>query len=198
MSTLDFFAKDPLEIDALARYLDSLTHAQRMNELCKLGAPDQARLFEAVQGFRPLALEHFVPQATPPLHEIIHGGSNSLPMFRRFEKRFCRPPEGKSSERLWGYNHQSTSFATGPGYFVCYAKGAGEVLIDYLQVPEGPPPAGWPKILPNSAGLSRFIYHQTQDTIRGVSAHVSVGRASRGGKPMDNWFVLSRMEGLHQ
>jgi hypothetical protein len=42
--------------------------------------------------------------------------------------------------------------------------------------------------------MSRYIYDRTQDTMRGVSKHVSVGRASRDGKLMENWFVLCRRE----
>jgi len=65
------------------------------------------------------------------------------------------------------------------------------VNIDYTRVP--PRGAeGWPAVLPNSARLSRFIYNGTQDRMRGVSAHVTIGRASRAGKDMDNWFVLVR------
>jgi hypothetical protein len=33
-----------------------------------------------------------------------------------------------------------------------------------------------------------------RDFLRGVSRHVSIGRATRGGKPLDNWFVLCRNE----
>ena len=56
-------------------------------------------------------------------------------------------------------------------------------------------PAGWPDIRLNSEGMSRFIYNGTSDTMRGVSKHVSVGRAARAGKWMANWFVLCRREG---
>ena len=43
-----------------------------------------------------------------------------------------------------------------------------------------------------SARLSRFVYYRTQDVLRGVSRHVTVGRATKGGKPMSAWFVLCR------
>jgi hypothetical protein len=92
---------------------------------------------------------------------------------------------------LWGYNEQTFKSFTGPGYFVAYNIDEGEVNIDYTRVP--PRGAeGWPAVLPNSARLSRFIYNGTQDRMRGVSAHVTIGRASRAGKDMDNWFVLVR------
>jgi hypothetical protein len=145
-----------------------------------------------VKGLVQLTLEHFVPHDAPPMKTVIHSGKNSIPVFSRFEKRFTRPAAG--SDRLWGYNQNPRTIqgVTGPGYFVCYAIDAGEVLIDYCEVPPGPEPEGWPSILPNSAGFSRFIYNRTKDTMRGVSKHVSIGRASRDGKAMDNWFVLCR------
>jgi hypothetical protein len=71
------------------------------------------------------------------------------------------------------------------------ASGA-EVVIDYCEVPARKP-AEWPPVLPNSARLSRFIYYRTRDYMRGVSQHVTIGRATRDGKPMDNWFVLCRI-----
>jgi hypothetical protein len=42
------------------------------------------------------------------------------------------------------------------------------------------------------ARLSRFIC-TGRDFMRGVSQHVTIGRATREGKPMDNWFVLCRI-----
>jgi hypothetical protein len=35
------------------------------------------------------------------------------------------------------------------------------------------------------------------DVMRGVSTHVSIGRARRGGKMSDNWFVLCREDPKH-
>jgi hypothetical protein len=188
-----FFGGDGVDLPALALHLDGLDDTARAAATCRLRAGQQARLFEAAQGFLPLTLEHFVPRGTPPLEQVIHAGRNSLAMFRRFEKRFCSPEAG--SARLWGYNENPRSITpvTGPGYFVCYAIEQGQALIDYTEVPPGKPDA-WPRILPNSAGLSRYIYNGTQDTMRGVSRHVSIGRAARAGVWMDNWFVLCRRE----
>ncbi len=190
-----FFAADDKSVDVarLAATLDGLADAERAAFTMKMTPRQQARLYEAAAGFRPLSLEHFVPRGVAPLEQVDHAGKNSIPIFSRFEKRFCLPVAG--SDRLWGYNFNPASIrpVTGPGYFVCYAIENGEVLIDYTQVPEGAPPAGWPAVRPNSAGLSRFIYHRTKDTMRGVSRHVSIGRAARDGKPLDNWFVLCRL-----
>ncbi|CAN5755975.1 hypothetical protein BH24BAC1_BH24BAC1_37880 [soil metagenome] len=123
------------------------------------------------------------------MEEVIHYGRNSLPVLSLFEKRFCRP-EARADE-LWGYNEHPIRSLTGPGYFVARQASDSEVIIDYAALPSDKPPS-WPKILPNSARLGRFVYYGLSDTLRGVSRHVTVGRAVREGKPVDNWFVLCR------
>jgi hypothetical protein len=196
-ATLESFFSDGVDLPGLVRYLDGLSDAARAAATASMTPRQQARLYEAAQGFRPITLEHFVPKGVAPLTQVIHAGKNSIPVVSRFEKRFCLPAQG--SDRLWGYNENPRAIkaATGPGYFVCYAIDAGQVLIDYGQVPTDKPPGkpdGWPPVRLNSAGFSRFIYNRTQDTMRGVSDHVSIGRAARDGKAMDNWFVLCRRE----
>ena len=42
------------------------------------------------------------------------------------------------------------------------------------------------------ARLGRFVYAGMIDIMRGVSTHVTIGRALKGGKFMDAWFVLCR------
>jgi hypothetical protein len=191
-----FFGGDQLDLAGLAWHLDSLPDAERARVACALPARQQAMLFEAALSFIPLSLDFFVPEAVAPLTQVAHSGKNSLLLFTTFEKRFCRPEAG--AQTLFGYNHNPRSIqpVTGPGYFVCYEVAGREVLIDYTQVPaaDGPLPQGWPGVRPNSAGMSRYIYNGTQDTMRGVSRHVSIGRAARAGKWMDNWFILCRRE----
>lgn len=184
-----FFRGGDVDLPGLARFLDELDGRARIREARSLDRREQARLFEAAEGFRPVVLEDFVPAALPPLQPVIHYGRNSLPVFRIFEKRFCRADTGR--DELWGYNEQSFKALTGPGYFTAYAASESEVVIDYLREPPRKPPA-WPPILPNSARLGRFVYFDTKDLMRGVSRHVTIGRATRGGSPMDNWFVLCR------
>jgi hypothetical protein len=189
VSIHDFFAGRDVDVSGLAAYLDRLDSERRVAETRALAGAEQARLFEAAAGVRPVTLGDFVPVAVPPLHSVIHYGRNSLPLFRLFEKRFCRPD--RDGGELWGYNEQPWKMLTGPGYFVARQESAEEVVIDYCEVPPRKP-VEWPPILPNSARLSRFIYHRTRDFMRGVSQHVTIGRATREGKPMDNWFVLCR------
>ena len=190
MSVHDFFSNEQIDVASLSRYLDDLSGEARVREAGDLSAKEQARLFEAAKGFKPTKLTDFVPAAKGPLEEVVHFGRNSLPVFSAFQKRFCRPSEASKPE-LWGYNEQAMRLFTGPGYFVTREIEHDEVLIDYTLVPAGKAPT-WPEILPNSARLSRFVYYGTKDTMRGVSHHVSIGRAARDGKWMDNWFVLCR------
>jgi hypothetical protein len=183
------FSGADVAVAALARYLETMPGDDRVRVVRSLSRQEQAALFDASEGMNPIRLGDLVPSATPPLVEVIHEGRNSLPVFRLFQKRFCRPPQGE--EQLWGYNEHGARWATGPGYFVARDHGRGEVLIDYLEVPPSRPPT-WPRISSNSSLRGRFVYGGTQDVVRGVANGVCVGRATRGGKPMDNWFVLCR------
>jgi hypothetical protein len=191
MSIRDHLTADRLDVSALGVYLDALDHAIRVREVRTLSAREQALLFDAAAGVRPIALGDLVPPEVPPLTQVIHHGRNSLPVLHAFEKRFCRPAQ--SLDELWGYNEHGLRWLTGPGYFVARRHGEAEVLIDYLTLPPAKPDA-WPTIKPNSAGASRFVYLQTQDVLRGVSRHVSIGRDTKKGKPLDRWFVLCRSE----
>jgi hypothetical protein len=187
---LQFFSKpDVIDLAGLRAYLDGLDHAGRLDAIAQLGGREQSRLFEAAQGFKPLTLDDFVPPGTGELVEVIHYGRNTLPAFNNFQKRFTKPA-GKTDE-LWGYNEQSMKWAVGPGYFITRQSDPQEVVIDYREVPPGKIES-WPGIKPNSAGLSRLVYDHMQDYMRGVSNHVSIGRASKKGKTMDAWFVLCR------
>jgi hypothetical protein len=184
----------PFATPELARRLDEMREDVRVETIVKLGKRQLAPLFEAAAANEPLRLTDLVPADAPPLAEVIHEGKNSLPLFTRFQKRFCRPPAGQSDDsELWGYNEQPFRTATGPGYFVVHRTNDGELVVDYTRLPPGKPPA-WPRIIPNSARLSRFIYYQTTDVLRRVSRHVVIGRAYRKGRPFDAWFALVRRD----
>ncbi|MEM9192352.1 MAG: hypothetical protein AAGF12_24470 [Myxococcota bacterium] len=182
---------DRPDLPAIAAHLDGLDNESRIAETMSLGRSEQRALFRAAKGFREIHVTDFVPSRTGPMREIVHHGRNTLPAFRRFAKVFCQPdePEGE----LWGYNRNGPFIMTtvGPGYFVAYDHGDGEVLIDYLRQPPAKPRA-WPEIASITSRFSRFVYHGTQDLMRGVSKHVNIGRATRGGKEMAAWFVLCR------
>ena len=181
----------PLEI---AQQLDAMSADARLGAVMKMGRKQLAPLFEAAAVNTPLRLTDMVPAETPPLVAVIHEGKNSLPAFKRFQKRFCRPPAAMNGAgELWGYNHQWYGALTGPGYFVAHHLDNGELAVDYLRLPPDRPP-DWPNIIPNSARLSRFIYYGMVDVLRRVSRHVVIGRAFKRGKPFDAWFALVRPE----
>lgn len=189
LSIQDLLATPATGLATLAKELDAMDHARRL-ALCRaMSGRDQAKLFEAAEGFRPVGLADFVPATTPALVEVIHHGTNSLPVFSTFQKRFCRP-SASGSTQLWGYNQQSLMPLTGPGFYVVDAIGK-EIVIDYTRLPTEKP-AAWPEIRDNARGLSRLVYATMKDTMRGVSEHVSIGRAAKKGKWLDNWFVLCR------
>ncbi len=182
----------PVDVEAVAAFLDRLHHEGRVAVVNEIGRQGQEAIWNAAEGFRKISAEDVVPPDLGPLVPVIHWGHNSLPAFTRFQKRFTRPDDRGAAEagELWGYNHQALGLFTGPGYFVAY-DADGEVCIDYTRVPPHGAP-GWPKVLPNSARLARFVYNGTKDYLRGVSAHVTIGRATRAGEPMPNWFLLCR------
>jgi len=183
------------DMSAIAAHLDGLGNAVRVAEVRGLGRQHQARLFDASAGFRPITIDDIVPPGTPPMQEVVHHGKNTLPAFNFFAKVFVRPDGAEAdSDELWGYNRNTALLETavGPGYFVAYDHHVeGEVLVDYLRVPPRHP-AGWPPILSNAERLSFFVYNGTQDVLRGVSKHVTIGRATKGGRNLPAWFVLCR------
>ena len=173
-------------------HLDALGPAERLTEVRSLRREEQSVLFDAARGHRPISLDDVVPRDREPMQEVVHHGKNSLPAFNHFAKVFVRPESG--ALELWGYNRTGGFLETivGPGYFVAYPHTVeGEVLVDYLRLPPRRPET-WPNILPNSARLSIVVYNGTQDILRGVSAHVTIGRAMKGGRPMSAWFALCR------
>lgn len=178
----------------IAQFLDGLSSEDRVSAIRTIGAKDQHKLYDAAAGFAPVKLIELVQPDVPDLGVVRHYGKNSLPLFTEFEKRFSRPPGQDSStpDELMGFNFQTMSPITGPGYFMATEdKDRGEVLVDYRRLPDCHPP-DWPEIRSNERGLGRFVYGFMVDTLRRVSEHVTIGSASRGGKDLGNWFVLCR------
>ena len=189
---LSVLLEPTIDFHRLREVLDGLGHLARVDTIRGWSKATQAALFEAAAGNK-ITLDNFVPSDAGPHVEVIHHGKNSLPAFTHFQKRFCKPkaPEG-TGEQLWGYNHQDLIWAIGPGYFVTVpGETAGEVAIDYRKLPTDKPDS-WPAIQPNSGLLGGLVYGGMVDVMRGVSEHVTVGRARKGGKWMDAWFVLCR------
>jgi hypothetical protein len=171
----------------IAHLLDEVGGEARLHAVADLGKRELAALFDAAADNAPVTLDDLVPADTAPMTEVIHDGKNSLPLFSRFQKRFCRP--AAASTELYGYNEQDMRLFTGPGYFVASCPPSSDLLIDYGRVPPEKP-AGWPAILPNRARLGRFVYDGTHDLLRRVARGVSIGRALKGKRALDAWFVL--------
>jgi hypothetical protein len=187
---LGLIRAEPPDPAAIAAFLDGCPGADRLAAIRALsGVRVQRRLYQAVERAPRVTMADFVPPDAPPLKEIIFEGKNSLGAFTLFQKRFCRPPRG--GDELWGYNHQSLAWLTGPGYFVVHEDGGRGAAIDYRHVPPEKPPA-WPEVKTNDRGFSRFVYRDMVDYMRRVSRDVFIGSAHREGKETGNYFVLCR------
>ena len=187
-------AERPVRPQGVADLLEGLGHEERVRAIRSLGRGPQSRLYEAVDGFRPVHLADLVPPGMGDFVPVRHFGRNTLPLFTHFEKRFCRP-RGADPEKpgeLYGFNFQTLAPLTGPGYFVASEDpGRPEVWVDYNQVPPSCP-EGWPEIASNDRGLPRLVFGFLIDTLRGVSEHVTIGSAARRGHEIGSWFVLCR------
>lgn len=182
----------------IAKHLESLEPAERLQQCRALGRAAQRQLFAKAEV--AVTLDDLAPPSIAPLTEIMQYGQNTLPLpppWKRFEKRMCRPADG--SARLFGYNEGSTRSLIGPGYFVARSTAGepewqqrGGVVVDYYSVPDGPVVPGWPEVVPNSKGLQRFVFLGTRDFMRRVSAHVTIGAAYKGEKALDHYFMLVR------
>lgn len=167
--------------------------------MSELSRARQRMLYEKASESAPIDLAHFVGE-TSPRAEVIHDGLNTLPVpspLRRFQKRFCRP-EGRA-DQVFGYNEGPTRRLVGPGYFVGvetrgkpHWEARGAIVIDYYRVPDAAVSEHWPRVVPNSVGLQRFVYQGTRDFMRRVSRHVSIGAAFKAERPLDHYFILCR------
>src|SRR4051794_9015549 len=86
---------------AIAHVLEGVGSDVRLNTVMELGKRELSELFEATSD-NPVTLDDLVPADVPPMTEVIHEGKNSLAMFRRFQKRFCRPRAEIAQDELWG------------------------------------------------------------------------------------------------
>lgn len=177
-----------IDINALEIAFDEATHDERVTATRLFTGKLQKKLFNAAEG-RPVTVDQMVP-VKEPLREVIHVGTNTLPAFRHFEKRFCRPSDLEPNT-LMGYNHNWYWQVTTPGYYVAYQdKSSGELWVDYRKLPNEKPDA-WPPIMSNSSRLGLVIFAGMVDRLRRVSEHVTIGRAYKKSA-MNAWFVLVR------
>jgi hypothetical protein len=180
-------------IDAFRRGLDALDPAGRIEAIRRLKGRDMAALFELAAGAAPLSPRDLVIGDGEPGTTYVWEGVNSLPAFRRFQKRFHLRAEGETE--LAGFNRQAMEPITGPGCFVARASdpdAPGALVFDYTRTPGYQPP-GWPTVRPASKGLmSRLVYGFMHDYMRRVTDDIMVGRAYKHGRETSNYFVLLR------
>ncbi len=192
MSTLtEMLRSEEVAIEEVTGHIENLPHKWRLVQVLELGKNEQSKLWDIAKGGKPIDLSYLLPDDAPPLKPFPFEGKNSLPAFTRFQKVFYKQPD----EEIGGYNNQNIMWFTGPGYYVTGLEESrpGEILIDYTRIP-WIQPTGWPAIKPNMAGFSRFIYGGTKDYLRWVSKDVVIGRATKAGNDMPNWFILCRKE----
>lgn len=204
MTLYDMALDAAAAIDAIAAFLDGLSHEERLAATRTLGRKEQRLLYGKAAAAPPVSLDAFVPKEAGALAQVIHHGRNTLPLpgkHRLFQKRFCRPESesGSRHPRLFGYNEAPSKGLLGPGYFVAVEtagepewEARGAVVVDYFQVPDGPVPAGWPRVVPNTEGLQFFVYNKTRDFMRRISSHVTIGAAYKKEKSLDHYFILCR------
>ena len=194
-NALEIIADETLDLAALGKLFEEARPNERVRIVEAIDARGQARLWQATEG-RRVTIEEMVPRDLGPLVPVIFHGKNSLPAFTRFQKRFCRPSQAVQADELWGYNYQPARWLaplTGPGYFIAADSRdpLGGVAVDYRRIPTARP-EGWPEPVHNQRRLSRFIYDGLVDYLRPVSPHLLIGRATRGEKPLPNYFLLCR------
>lgn len=191
---------DTTPITEIARYLNDLAPDARREALAATSREEQRSLYNKAKDSPPITLEDFIPSGVAPRTQVRHFGRNTLPLpapWRIFQKPMARPEDGSS--RAFGYNESPTRGLIGPGYFVLVSTEGnpawmerGAMVVDYFQMPDGPVPDGWPKVVPNSQGIQMFVYKGTRDFMRKVSEGVSIGAAYKGEKKLDHYFTLVR------
>ncbi len=192
---LRFLIRDrPIDAERIRRFLDGLSHRDRVAATRSLAGGELRSLYAGVDGFKPVTLADLVPPGIEDFATVRHHGKNSLPVFTHFEKRFCRPQgaDREAAVELYGFNFQTLAPITGPGYFVARESAdRPEVLIDYGLLPPACP-QGWPPLRSNERGIPRLVFGFLLDTLRGVSEHVTIGSAARNGRDLGSWFALCR------
>ncbi|MDP9150108.1 MAG: hypothetical protein M3O36_09230 [Myxococcota bacterium] len=182
-----------LDLPRLARDLDQLGHLGRDWAVRQWSRATMATLWDAAKGFRPVTVDDLVPLSVPPLVEMVHEGKSSHVALTAVQRLFCRPCESTATDLVYGFGRHALSSLTGPGYHVAHPSAeAGEVALDYAMLPSEKP-THWPPLEQSSARLGHFLYRERIDVLRGVSAHVSIGRTKKTQSGWtDQWFVLVR------
>jgi hypothetical protein len=191
---LGVFLEPTINLPRIAHILDGLGHAGRVDTIRGWDEATMKALWEKAKGFHPLKLEDFVPASVAAYTEVLHEGKNSLGVFTSVMKRMIRSKDGV----ILGFNDVDVQTLVGPGYYVVRpwepdGKDTGEVAVDYRTLPPEALDA-WPPIVPNSDRLGRFVWNDLVDVMRGISKHVTIGRARKYGKWLNAWFTVARLD----
>lgn len=189
------FLEPKVDIEKLAEILDGLGHEGRVHTMRTWTKKQMAEIFDACAD-RSISLDLLVPPSVGNNVEVIHDLKNTLPLFANAQKRFARL-EGDVAE-MGGYNRQhGVARVSEPGYFTVRpgdGDHASELVIDYGTVPRSKPDV-WPAIAPNDRGvLNPIVWGGMVDYLRRISEHVSIGRATKKGKPIGQYFALVRRD----
>ena len=170
-------------VDSLRAELDAASPADRLDWIRSLGRKDQATLFAHAKGAVSVGDYHGETGEV-----VINEGCNNLPAFNFFQKRICL-----HGDQVQGYNENNVRWLVGPGHFQVRPSEdvEGEVWFDYY-FEANDAPESFPTPSSNKRGVSFLVYANMIDVMRGVSEHVSVGRAIKNGKETGNYFVLCR------
>lgn len=171
----------------ISAYLDALSPADRLDQVLAVTGSAVGKLYEAVADAPKISVAEFCPPDLTEGKTLIYEGRNSLPSFSRFQKRFQR-----RGDKVVGYNHQTMSFVTGPGYFVPVDGDdfRNELLFDYTQEPPFFP-EGWPPYKPNNHLFSKLVYFNMKDYCRRVAKGVIVGAAFKKSVAQGAFFTLT-------
>ena len=187
MSLIEQMRGEDFAAETFSKALDGSSHDDCLAWSRSLRQNELKKLYDAFENVKAISLETLLPQNAPAFDVVEHFGYNNLPFFRVFSKPMYRSSEGL----IAGRNAQFWQFATGPGYFTVRQVNESELLVDYTVLPESKPES-WPTVRSNARGLSFFVFRNLQDTLRAITDRITIGRASRSGKELPQYFILVR------
>lgn len=199
--SLNTLLKDPTTtLEDVQQHLAALDFDARLAASMSLGKKAQRNLYNLAAN-NPCTLEDMVPADVPPKTPVVLEGKNSLPIFTRFQKIFAW---NEDKTLLYGFNEGFTRKFIGPGYFIAHLTddtlgqegwtSHAHSVVNYHVVPpnQDAVPTDWPKVVPNTQGLQRFVYRGMNDFMRKITDEISIGGAYKGDKDFDSYFVLVR------
>jgi len=187
MSLIEQMRSEDFSAKAFSNILDESSHEDCLVWSRSLAQNELKKLYDAFENVKTISLETLLPQNAPAFDVVEHFGYNNLPFFRVFSKPMYRTSQGV----IAGRNAQFWEFLTGPGYFTVRQVSEHELLVDYTLLPESKPES-WPNIKSNARGLSFFVFRNLQDSLRAITDRITIGRASRCGKELPQYFILVR------